>query len=95
MVPIRLATATDRIELAGKGDDGVTPDQDNRLTVMPGVSRLKRLSMGFGHLGSHEVRLPSCLAAVDAAVTRKNRHVPAKGLREWGIALRRKKYGLE
>ena len=34
MVPIRLATATDRIELAGKGDDGVTPDQDIRPAPM-------------------------------------------------------------
>jgi hypothetical protein len=30
VVPIRLATATDRIELAGKWGDAVTPDQDIR-----------------------------------------------------------------
>jgi hypothetical protein len=30
VVPIKLAMATDRIELAGKGNAAVTPDQDIR-----------------------------------------------------------------
>ena len=59
MVPIRLATATDRMELAGKGGDGVTLDQDNRFTGYD-LASLPATPRSLGRIGIFAIEVSTC-----------------------------------